>query len=108
MLLRSHRKIALKYARAWLWIDLVSTVPVDSLFELSDLWTNSIAATDYAEFLSGVFGCITKGGTELDIAGALDDRQSTTTRPRRSPPPPCLLAQALVAQCEGSCCRRRS
>ena len=41
----------------------------NSLFELADLWTNSIEAEDYADFLSGLFGCITKGGTELNIAG---------------------------------------
>lgn len=37
----------------------------DALFELTDLWTNSVEAEDYVTFLWGVFGCITKGGTEL-------------------------------------------
>ena len=39
----------------------------DSLFELADLWTNSVEAEDYAAFLLGLFGCITEGSNDLDI-----------------------------------------
>lgn len=33
--LRSYKEIALNYARLWLWMDLLSTVPIDSLVELA-------------------------------------------------------------------------
>lgn len=40
----------------------------DALLDLSELWITPIDAVDYADFLTGVFGCITHGSTELDIA----------------------------------------
>lgn len=44
----------------------------DSLFELADLWTNSVEAEDYADFLLGLFGCITEGSSNLDITHGTD------------------------------------